>query len=629
MYAGIALLSCALIGFFLLNASVAALNRAARDEQEHKLMLMAGYLNRQTELMRKMAYKLQNTYEYKPAVLRQGDHQFIALIKDFAHYNNYILSSDLYFLLYREHELVCLATSTVQIDYFMRKQLGISSDGNLKEKLLDLTSITLIVPQENPELLIFALPVFGPREPDTPNDAVLCFYMSRKFLLERLTDVMGGLDGGLTLTFGGTAVDISESEAGEHLSAQSGNVTMTLEYTGIKAYNAFSTFRRFSLFLFGAVVLVIFTVAVIAAYRSYYPIRRLVLRYEDVFPPDTQVSSELGKLDAMLNAAQKSADASGRELAHQYENLELQRDIIRRQYVKLLLNGGDIESGGNAEMGGDPIVSLSNHMPDPQYAVFVLKSSGTGSFDLDAGSGSDVHSGFDINSASDSAPSSDIQRLARMIEELSDASMRFYTSSLRLRDTLAILLIAGEPELKKAVELIEEVAETMQFNYILTIGRHTEDIREIPIIFKEALERCQRGMRQDSRQGETHPDIRCNAVQSRSADNSRQNEILKYIEEHALNYNMELSTVAEYFGIPSRQISPIIRECCGMSFKEYLTSVRLKIACNMLVSTEHTVAEISERVGFFNVSYFISVFRNLHGETPSNYRKKFTDSGLS
>lgn len=583
-YAGIALISCIIVGLLLFNISVTVLNEAVHNEQEHKLKLIAKYLNGQTRLMQRMVFKLQNTYEYKPAVLRLGEHQYITLVKDFSHYNNYITISESYFLLYRDKQLVCLPTSTMKVEYFMEGILAIDNYAKFYENLLNLRSITLIVPEENPDILIFALPAFVTHEVGFPNDAVLCFYMSRKFLLERLTDVAGEIDGGLTFMFKDTMVNISESIVGKELTADDGNISVFLKYNGTKSYNMLKRYRYFTLILSMAIVFLILMAAVVAAYKNCSPIRRLVSRYENIFPSEVQIRNELNQLEAMLHSARNSSDILGQELAHQYKKIEVEREGIKRQYAKLLLSGGAIE------LSDEALVNLSNYTTDPEYTVFVLR----------------------VLNGKQSIP-----KLARMIEELSDEKMCFYTSTLRATEKIAILLATDEMDQEKSIELIEAVAETLKLSCILTVGKTCEDIREIPILFEEVLDRS----KYNAAPSETD-----NAVQTKIADSTKNVEILKYIEENALDYDMGISTISEIFEIAPRQVSPIIRETCGMSFKEYLTSVRIKKACILLNSTESTVAEISEEVGFLSASYFINVFRNQIGETPANYRKKTVEN---
>ena len=54
---------------------------------------------------------------------------------------------------------------------------------------------------------------------------------------------------------------------------------------------------------------------------------------------------------------------------------------------------------------------------------------------------------------------------------------------------------------------------------------------------------------------------------------------------------------------------------------DYLNTLRLRKACEALLHSEISVREIAQKVGFSEVTYFISAFGKGIGETPLQYRK--------
>lgn len=63
------------------------------------------------------------------------------------------------------------------------------------------------------------------------------------------------------------------------------------------------------------------------------------------------------------------------------------------------------------------------------------------------------------------------------------------------------------------------------------------------------------------------------------------------------------------------------RNMVGMSPIEYLLTLRMEKAENLLLSTSMTVYDIAEQCGFYDINYFIKVFRRLHEFTPAKFRK--------
>lgn len=60
----------------------------------------------------------------------------------------------------------------------------------------------------------------------------------------------------------------------------------------------------------------------------------------------------------------------------------------------------------------------------------------------------------------------------------------------------------------------------------------------------------------------------------------------------------------------------------GVTFSEYLSQYRLKIAKQWLEETDMTIAEIATRLRYNNAQNFIRYFKKLEGITPGRYRKK-------
>lgn len=109
------------------------------------------------------------------------------------------------------------------------------------------------------------------------------------------------------------------------------------------------------------------------------------------------------------------------------------------------------------------------------------------------------------------------------------------------------------------------------------------------------------------------------APQSPNCEEQDIQKIILFIHEHCCDYNMSLDLIQEKFGYSISQLSAMIKEYLGESFRSYLISLRMEKAKNLL-KTELRVAEISEQVGYSSVSHFMKTFRNYFGEKPSYFR---------
>lgn len=61
----------------------------------------------------------------------------------------------------------------------------------------------------------------------------------------------------------------------------------------------------------------------------------------------------------------------------------------------------------------------------------------------------------------------------------------------------------------------------------------------------------------------------------------------------------------------------------GLSPRQYLRRLRMQTACQLLVSTRATLAQVADRCGFADQSHFNRDFRKMTGMTPRSYRLRF------
>ena len=77
--------------------------------------------------------------------------------------------------------------------------------------------------------------------------------------------------------------------------------------------------------------------------------------------------------------------------------------------------------------------------------------------------------------------------------------------------------------------------------------------------------------------------------------------------------------LAEYAGVSHSSLYRRFVELFGVSPKRFLLEYRVERACQMLVSTELSVQEISNSVGFEDPFYFSRAFKEIKGMSPRQY----------
>ena len=101
--------------------------------------------------------------------------------------------------------------------------------------------------------------------------------------------------------------------------------------------------------------------------------------------------------------------------------------------------------------------------------------------------------------------------------------------------------------------------------------------------------------------------------------------ITRYLQEH-LSEEISLSLLADSFHLSSQYISQLFKSEIGVNFLVYLTNLRVENAKKLLISTDCSISEISDRCGYADYRVFTKVFKKSEGITPSQYRREFLNS---
>ena len=96
---------------------------------------------------------------------------------------------------------------------------------------------------------------------------------------------------------------------------------------------------------------------------------------------------------------------------------------------------------------------------------------------------------------------------------------------------------------------------------------------------------------------------------------------IAYVNEN-YSRNITLAAIAEDVQKSTNYFCYIFKKDTGMNFNEYLNTVRINKAKDLLRTSEYMVYEISEMVGYHDYSYFAKVFKKICGCSPSEYKDK-------
>ncbi|WP_168122382.1 AraC family transcriptional regulator [Paenibacillus sp. HB172176] len=98
-------------------------------------------------------------------------------------------------------------------------------------------------------------------------------------------------------------------------------------------------------------------------------------------------------------------------------------------------------------------------------------------------------------------------------------------------------------------------------------------------------------------------------------------EVRAYIEQNYANPDLSLSLLSETFSISASYLSRLFKEAFNQNFVDFLAHVRIEHAKAMLQSTDDTLQDIAEKVGYSHYFSFSRVFKKLEKVPVSQYRK--------
>jgi AraC-like DNA-binding protein len=118
------------------------------------------------------------------------------------------------------------------------------------------------------------------------------------------------------------------------------------------------------------------------------------------------------------------------------------------------------------------------------------------------------------------------------------------------------------------------------------------------------------------------------AATARAAADRREQirPVLAYVDRHC-GESVTLGDVAALVHVSPSRVRHVFKDVTGVSFKEYLTSVRVAEAKRLLLSTDLSVAEIARSVSYTNLHQFYRVFYRSCAMSPGEYRRYYTPTG--
>lgn len=105
------------------------------------------------------------------------------------------------------------------------------------------------------------------------------------------------------------------------------------------------------------------------------------------------------------------------------------------------------------------------------------------------------------------------------------------------------------------------------------------------------------------------------------SNNAIVEKTLNYIEENISKklLNRDLATI---FNLSENYYATLIKKQTGKSIQDHILSIRIQKSEELLRTTNMSIAEIADQVGYSDYFYFVKVYKRATGLSPAAYRKK-------
>lgn len=99
--------------------------------------------------------------------------------------------------------------------------------------------------------------------------------------------------------------------------------------------------------------------------------------------------------------------------------------------------------------------------------------------------------------------------------------------------------------------------------------------------------------------------------------------LIAILHEIQQNYKtVTLKSLSNKFFFSEEHLSRLIKKATGKNFSELLRETRISQARLLITRTKLSIEQVSELVGYSNVSSFTKAFKSIFGQSPAQYRKQ-------
>ena len=110
-------------------------------------------------------------------------------------------------------------------------------------------------------------------------------------------------------------------------------------------------------------------------------------------------------------------------------------------------------------------------------------------------------------------------------------------------------------------------------------------------------------------------------VKMKSPDEKLLARVMATVNKHLNNSDLSVDMIAEEVGISRVHLHRKMKELTGQTPHDFIRSIRLKQAANLLSTRNMNITEVVYACGFSNAASFSTMFKNVYGMSPREYMR--------
>ena len=96
-------------------------------------------------------------------------------------------------------------------------------------------------------------------------------------------------------------------------------------------------------------------------------------------------------------------------------------------------------------------------------------------------------------------------------------------------------------------------------------------------------------------------------------------QAIDYILKH-YNEEISLTTLSRIAYMSPSTFARKFKKCTRHTLSAFIQTIRIEQACKQLMTTDHTVSDIAQSVGYSDMKHFYQVFKRITGKSPRDFR---------